>query len=148
MSTLEDSIDVGKSLGKIALYFGCWNEAGHYLHDTTGRHIYGDKKPVGLPWGDGLMDTGLLKNGKVPDIPDGKVYWTCGGRDAFWYAFYWWDRSVDKRGACNSGFVASAIQKRKRLLTLLARNFHTSSIGRDSRLCYRWTGETRERDSP
>ncbi len=50
------------------------------------------------------MDTGLLRNGKVPDVPDGRVFWTCGGNKAFWYAFYWWDRSVDTRGACNSGF--------------------------------------------
>ena len=35
---------------------------------------------------------------------DGRVYWTAGGNKAFWYAFYWWDRSVDKRGASNSGF--------------------------------------------
>lgn len=50
------------------------------------------------------MDTGLLKNGEVLDTPTGKVYWTCGGKDAFWYAFYWWDRSVDSRGNSNSGF--------------------------------------------
>jgi hypothetical protein len=49
------------------------------------------------------MDTGLLKNGKHADSPDGRVWWTCGGL-TFWYAFFWWDRSVDTRGACNSGF--------------------------------------------
>ena len=59
------------------------------------------------------MDGTLLKNGKVPDIPTGKVYWTCGGRDAFWYAFYWWDRSVDKRGACNSGFYVRGFRNRE-----------------------------------
>jgi hypothetical protein len=50
------------------------------------------------------MDTGLLKNGKIPDVVSGKVYWTCGGDKSFWYAFYWWDRSVDSRGSSNSGF--------------------------------------------
>lgn len=52
------------------------------------------------------MDGGLLKNGERPDVYDGKVYWTCGGTPemAFWYAFYWWDRSADARGASNSGF--------------------------------------------
>ncbi len=49
------------------------------------------------------MDAGLLKNGKRPDVCDGKVFWTCGGT-TLWYAFFWWDRSVDRRGACNSGF--------------------------------------------
>ncbi len=105
MSALDEAVEKGKSLGKMALYFGCWRDAGHFLHSTNGsgrlnpEHFASD-----IPWDIGLMDSGLLKNGKIPDIPNGKVYWTCGGKDAFWYAFYWWDRSVDKRGACNSGF--------------------------------------------
>lgn len=99
MTTLELAIDEGQRLGKVALYFGCWDQPGHFLHDVHGRTIY--KGYEDLPWGDGLMDTGLLKNSKVPD---GRVFWTCGGAKAFWYAFYWWDRSVDTRGACNSGF--------------------------------------------
>lgn len=49
------------------------------------------------------MDGGLLKNGKRRDVYDGKVFWTCGGLE-FWYAFFWWDNSVDRRGASNSGF--------------------------------------------
>lgn len=102
MTPLEIAIDEGKKMGKVALYFGCWNRAGHFLHDVHGRTI--DEGYDDLPWGDGLMDTGLLKNGKVPDSPDGRVFWTCGfGAKAFWYAFYWWDRSIDTRGACNSG---------------------------------------------
>lgn len=104
MSTLQTAIDEGIKLGKMALYFGCWEQAGHYLHDVHGTNIWRKNKPADLPWGDELMDTGLLKNGKIPDVPDGRVYWTCGGDKAFWYAFYWWDRSVDTRGACNSGF--------------------------------------------
>jgi hypothetical protein len=39
----------------------------------------------------------------VPDDPDGRVYWTCGGHP-LWFAFFWWDRSGDARGASNSGF--------------------------------------------
>lgn len=101
---LQTAIDEGRKLGKMALYFGCWEQAGHYLHDVHGTNIWRKNKPADLPWGDELMDTGLLKNGKVPDVPDGRVHWTCGGDKAFWYAFYWWDRSVDTRGACNSGF--------------------------------------------
>lgn len=101
MTSLGSAIDEGKRLGKVALYFGCWDQPGHFLHDVDGRTIYEGYED--LPWGDGLMDSGLLKNGRVPDSPDGRVFWTCGGAKAFWYAFYWWDRSVDIRGACNSG---------------------------------------------
>lgn len=99
---LQSSIKHGIALGKKALYFGCWRDKGHFLHDTSGFHVY-SSRITDLPWDDCLMDTGLLNNGKIPDVPTGKVYWTCGG-SAFWYAFYWWDRSVDTRGACNSGF--------------------------------------------
>jgi hypothetical protein len=100
--SLFHSIENGKLLGKEALYFGCWEGPGHYLHNTKGH--YSISTPVGFPWDIGLVDSGLLKNRKVPDIPTGKVYWTCGGDKTFWYAFYWWDRSIDKRGNCNSGF--------------------------------------------
>ncbi|ODM71693.1 hypothetical protein [Bradyrhizobium elkanii] len=56
------------------------------------------------------MDGGLLKNGRHPDVPDGRVWWTCGGREDLVYAFFWWDRSVDRRGACNSGFYVRGFQ--------------------------------------
>jgi hypothetical protein len=105
MTTLEEAVEAGRTLGKKALYFGCWDSAGHYLHDVRGSTVWKNHGwPSDLPWDESIMDGTLLNNGKVPDIPSGKVYWTSGGRDAFWYAFYWWDRSVDKRGACNSGF--------------------------------------------
>lgn len=69
--------------------------------------------PAGFPWTLGLLDGGLLRNGKREDIPDGRVYWTCGGTslDELWYAFYWWDRSVDKRGQCNSGFYVYGFKR-------------------------------------
>lgn len=89
-----------------ALYFGCRgaNEPGHYLQQ--GRKTIWDP-PADCPWTLGLMDGGLLKNGRQPDVSDGKVWWTCGGRLNFWYAFIWWDNSGDKRGASNSGFYVA-----------------------------------------
>lgn len=103
-SRLQKAIDAGKAQGKLALYFGCLGGLGHYLHQPNGGTIWeAQQKIEGFPWSSALMDTGLLKNGKRPDIYDGKVYWTAGGL-SFWYAFFWWDRSVDSRGASNSGF--------------------------------------------
>lgn len=104
MSRLQAAVEAGQAAGKLALYFGCWDRPGHYLHAPKGRTIWDAQRNVpGFPWSGGLMDTGLLKNGEHPDVCDGKVFWTCGGL-AFWYAFFWWDRSVDGRGAGNSGF--------------------------------------------
>lgn len=88
---------------KRAFYFGCWDRAGRYLHDINGRTVWESDFPAGFPWNIGHLDTGLLKNGKHEDVPDGRVWWTCGGTP-LWLAFFWWDRSVDRRGACNSGF--------------------------------------------
>ena len=101
---LQIAIDEGRRLGKKALYFGCWDNLGHFLYDIDGHCTYTRELTMDFPWDACFIDTGLLKNRKVPDIPDGRVHWTCGGARAFWYAFVWWDRSVDGRGACNSGF--------------------------------------------
>lgn len=89
-------------IAKRALYFGCRgaNEPGHYLQE--GKHTLWSENPC--LWWDGLMDGGLLKNAKRADVVDGRVWWTCGGRPDFWYAFYWWDRSGDRRPGSNSGF--------------------------------------------
>lgn len=105
MTPLDTAIDAGKSQGKLALYFGCLRKIGHFLHHTNGRTIYDPQHDIhpGFHWSEPLLDGGLLKNGHHPDIYDGKVFWTCGGR-SFWYAFFWWDNSIDHRGASNSGF--------------------------------------------
>ena len=100
---LEAAIEAGKVANKLALFFGCWGQPGHYLHAASGRTLWNDGTDLKLPWNSGLMDGGLLKNGERPDVYDGKVFWTCGGL-TFWYAFYWWDRSGDQRGNSNSGF--------------------------------------------
>lgn len=95
---------------KLALYFGCWNGSGHYVHKTNGETVWDPRRDIpGFPWTMGLVDTGLLKNGNRRDTCDGKVYWTCGGID-FWYAFFWWDRSVDSRGGSNSGLYVRGFE--------------------------------------
>lgn len=104
MSRLEEDVVAGRALGKLALFFGCSGQPGHYLHNPSGRTIWDAKRDLpGFPWSGVLLDAGLLKNGR-PKVCDGKVYWTCGGAGVFWYAFYWWDRSGDSRSNSNSGF--------------------------------------------
>jgi hypothetical protein len=94
-----------------ALYFGCWEIAGHYLHDEHGQTLW--NMPDDFPWTIGILDGGFLHNGKREDVPDGRVYWTCGGKstDDMWYAFFWWDRSVDGRGQSNSGFYVHGFKR-------------------------------------
>lgn len=102
--SLQTAIEAGKKQGPTALYWGCWERHGHFMHQPNGRMIYRAKDEIaGFPWSDTLLDGGLLRNGSHKDTYDGKVFWTCGG-SPFWYAFFWWDNSIDHRGASNSGF--------------------------------------------
>jgi len=99
--------------GKAAHYFGCYGELGHYFWRTPndrGRIKEDDQ----LPWHIGHLDGGLLKNGGHIDAYNGKVFWTVakdlhggwqeGGPYPMWFAFFWWDNSVDSRPGSNSGF--------------------------------------------
>jgi hypothetical protein len=103
MDHLQSAIEDGQALGKVALYWGCWRRSGHYLHYPNSETIRDAQRELVIPWSASLMDTGLLKNGRHRDIYDGKVFWTYGGT-ALWYAFYWWDNSIDSRRGSNSGF--------------------------------------------
>lgn len=96
---------------RIALHFGYQRGSGHFLQRADGTTIYQPHHAYpSLPWSVGNMDTGLLKNGRHADVPDGRVFWTCGGRLEFWLAFFWWDRSGDSRGNSNSGFYVRGFE--------------------------------------
>lgn len=103
-------------IDRLALYFGCRDTPGHFLQNTT-QTIY-EPSRAGCPWSLGLMDGGLLNNGRHPDVYDGKVFWTCGGRPVLWLAFVWWDNSVDRRGASNSGFYVRGFEIKERQAAL------------------------------
>lgn len=94
-------------MSRLALYFGCGARAGHHLRGTD---LIMTDAPPHFPWDGHHLDGGLLQNGKHDDIYDGRVFWTCGGRHEFWFAFFWWDNSIDKRGASNSGFYVRGFE--------------------------------------
>lgn len=104
------SADLVVAATKRALYFG-FGSGGHFLRVNDWRTVDPGEIP-GFPWDVTLLDTGLLKNRKVPDMPDGRVHWT-GGGVPLWLAFFWWDRSGDKRGASNSGFYVQGFSPRE-----------------------------------
>ena len=96
-------------MSRAAYYFGCWHNLGHNFHDQAGQYITlkQSNKPIGMPdyWWENIdSKKSLLRNGRIPDQSTGKVYWTCGGITEYWYAFYWWDNSVDDRPGSHSGF--------------------------------------------
>lgn len=97
-------------MDKLVLYFG-YGDGGHFLRwpDGTKTSLKPQKHIIGFPWTLEHLDTGLLKNGKVSDNPDGRVFWTCGG-SPLWFAFFWWDRSGDSRPGSNSGFYVRGFE--------------------------------------
>lgn len=102
---------------KRSLYFGQRSDGGHFLQYSSSRTLYQDRDSTGFPWSHKLLDAGLLKNGKVPDLPDGRVFWTCGGVP-LWLAFFWWDRSGDSRPGSNSGFYVQGFSPNQRQAAL------------------------------
>ena len=95
---------------KRALYFG-YKNGGHFLYSPgmVCEYLEPQRVAPGFPWTIGLLDSGLLTNGKHADTYDGRVFWTCGGTP-LWLAFFWWDRSGDKRVASNSGFYVQGFE--------------------------------------
>lgn len=91
-------------------YFGCQKEPGHYWWSTDGRRHYDVVDLVGTniyP----KIDSGFCPNAS---IDEGKPWRRTGpeieGEAALhhvdgWTILSFWDRSVDKRSACNSNFV-------------------------------------------
>lgn len=112
-------------------YFGCVGVPGHYWHQSVDGHAFGIRPPhgdgwvgpYGNPWrpkdrGGLGIDGVLAPRVTVPTKADshggyrehGRTYEAEQGVAALhvvdgWTAIAFWDRSVDKRGACNSNFV-------------------------------------------
>lgn len=80
-------------------YFGCHKQPGHYLWTESGSLASRIADSV-LPFRHTILDAGLLP--KVGNQVEGHASLSHIGK---WTIISFWDRSVDKRGACNSSFV-------------------------------------------
>lgn len=80
-------------------YFGCHREAGHYLFDEQGRHA-SRRGELSLPFRYSILDSGLLPQGDAQEQGAATIVLFPA-----WTVISFWDRSVDKRGGCNSAFV-------------------------------------------
>jgi hypothetical protein len=94
-------------------YFGLLDDGGHFFHAGFRQTLNACRLVPDFPasW-DRLMDTGLLKNGRIPDQPDGRVFSIPAAGP--WTAFVWWDRSGDKRPGSNSGFYVHGFEWEQR----------------------------------
>lgn len=80
------------------LYFGCYQQAGHYLFQEGMRGQYYDRAIEKLTRFDGML---APQDSTLPYIA------TVSRLEGFGVsALSFWDYSVDKRGGCNSIFFA------------------------------------------
>lgn len=106
------------------LYFGPWDQAGHYFFNEHGGagHVYSQsgqavmRAEKEVPWKPGEIDGGLQPHYSDCKRRDRAIGY-CGCTSSKegvallhhrsgWTALSFWDRSVDTRGACNSTYFA------------------------------------------
>lgn len=98
-------------------YFGPWDKAGHYVFDERGRHVPHTEE-CQIPWGhegqnvgiDGVLQPGCVagKSQYTRSCPEVEGEALLHHKDG-WTALSFWDRSVDRRPACNSTYMAQGI---------------------------------------
>lgn len=98
---------------KRAFYSGTLRETGHYFWLSEHKCVLYDCDileaiPNFIPAWAKIWDGGLLQNSQTPDIYNGTVI--AVPAKGPWIAFAWWDRSIDSRGASNSGFYVSGFE--------------------------------------
>lgn len=114
-------------------YFGPWDQAGHYLYYEDGRSVRHEVEKL-LPWGhvgqeigiDGVLQPGCAKDRwghwrhrDSPQIEGEALIHHLNG----WTALSFWDRSVDKRGACNSNYFAEGTFTFEEMVEMASRRF-------------------------
>lgn len=95
-------------------YFGCWHDSGHYWRDKGG---YKSSREIdaALPEIFRRRIDGVYCPGTIPGQDYKRTRPEVEGEAALhhyvegWTVLAYWDRSVDKRGASNSAFVARGV---------------------------------------
>lgn len=88
----------GKLTKARVLYFGCIGRPGHFMHKSGGTRDW----DAITPWGKTPDGTLCLKDDGRQPQGEALLHHKDG-----WTALSFWDRSVDKRGGCNSNFFAN-----------------------------------------
>lgn len=103
-------------------FFGCVAEPGHHLRDPRGRMRYDidSIQPFGHDLDSRLAPPGPgSRPGRREEIEGHAALHRRSG----WTALSWWDRSVDRRGACNAALVAPGELSAEEILVLGRRWF-------------------------
>lgn len=112
-------------------YFGCWNNAGHYIHQVGGHKLplYNGAHP--FPWDVSELDGGLCpgvwhrpSGHRVKPTEEIQGLARLHHRQG-WTAMAFWDRSVDTRGGCNSVFMVEGEHDFEKMCALFQEHFPT-----------------------
>jgi hypothetical protein len=120
-------------------YFGCWGEAGHYMHLPGGRssgrddraiEYYGESRHIDGTLAprkhrDGTVCCGLQDRDAHEHCPEMRQgLFLLHHLDNGWTAIQWWDRNQgDSRGACNSTVLAKGQHTADEMVALAERYF-------------------------
>lgn len=101
-------------------YFGCIDRPGHYMHSPGPYSLEKARADYRFmdtnPWGN-KIDCGLCPPG---DETEGRAL--VHHKDG-WTALSFWDRSIDRRGKCNSNFLAEGTFTFAEMVELARRHF-------------------------
>jgi hypothetical protein len=102
-------------------YFGCIKVPGHYMFASPAARTLVGRRAVddftrSNPWGY-RIDAKLCPSG--PEIEGRALLHHKDG----WTALSFWDRSVDRRGRCNSNFLAEGTHSFEKMLNLAGEHF-------------------------
>jgi hypothetical protein len=86
---------------ELMLYYGCWKDAGHFLHDANGSRMNDYRRgQFKCPLGNALDST------FAPPFVNEREDATALTHIHNWTVLSMWDRSVDNRPGSNCAFVA------------------------------------------
>jgi hypothetical protein len=100
------------------LYFGPWERSGHFWFNEDGRTYGVDEIAAESPWNPDDAENGIDCQLQPGCYRDKYNHWkhdkeTEGAallhHKAGWTALSFWDRTVDRRGGCNSTYIAEGI---------------------------------------
>lgn len=100
-----------------AYYFGCIRKSGHYMFKPRENYNAIDEKFLDSnPWGYSVDEK------LCPEGPQTEGIALVHYKDG-WTALSFWDRSVDKRGGCNSNFLAEGTFSFEEMLAIAREKF-------------------------
>ncbi len=100
------------------MFFGCWRNAGHYLHEPGGRSI---RYEAAGPWGTKL-DGRVQPEEQVACIGNGLPPMRLIHKDG-WTSLGFWDRTVDTRPGSCAAFVSTGTHTEEAMVKLAKEHF-------------------------